>query len=96
MPLSFGLIMAGFAGHSIFPTLYRDMENPKQYTSVVNWCYVATAIVYFFVAACGYRMFGVDTLEEVRELYAVVAFFASNLHHRSHKTLLLYPNTTEY
>lgn len=67
MPLSFGLIMAGFAGHSIFPTLYRDMENPKQYTSVVNWCYVATAIVYFFVAACGYRMFGVDTLEEITQ-----------------------------
>ncbi|CDH53169.1 amino acid transporter transmembrane [Lichtheimia corymbifera JMRC:FSU:9682] len=65
MPLSFGLIMAGFAGHSVFPTIYRDMENPKEYKSVVDWCYVATAIVYFFVAACGYRMFGVDTLEEI-------------------------------
>ncbi|KAI7882722.1 hypothetical protein K492DRAFT_144712 [Lichtheimia hyalospora FSU 10163] len=67
MPLSFGLIMAGFAGHSVFPTIYRDMEDPKQYKSVVNWCYVATAIVYFFVAACGYRMFGVDTLEEITQ-----------------------------
>lgn len=44
------------------------MENPKEYKSVVDYCYVATAIVYFFVAACGYRMFGVDTLEEVSKI----------------------------
>ncbi|KAI9274789.1 transmembrane amino acid transporter protein-domain-containing protein [Phascolomyces articulosus] len=67
LPLSFGLIMAGFAGHSVFPTIYRDMENPRDYKAVVDWTYVATAIVYFFIAAAGYRMFGRDTLEEITQ-----------------------------
>lgn len=68
VPLSFGLIMAGFAGHAVFPTVYRDMENPKDYHKMVNWTYVATTIVYFGVAACGYAMFGSDTMQEVRKL----------------------------
>ena len=57
--------MAGFGGHSVFPTIYRDMENPKDYPAVVDWTYVATAIVYLLIAAGGYLMFGLDTLEEV-------------------------------
>ncbi|KAI8982972.1 transmembrane amino acid transporter protein-domain-containing protein [Pilobolus umbonatus] len=65
VPLSFGLIMAGFAGHAVFPTVYRDMDNPKQYNTMVNWTYVATTIVYFSVAACGYAMFGSETMQEV-------------------------------
>ncbi|KAI9315589.1 transmembrane amino acid transporter protein-domain-containing protein, partial [Dichotomocladium elegans] len=64
VPLSFGLIMAGFAGHSVFPTIYRDMEDPKDYGAVVDWTYFATAVVYFLISACGYLMFGQDTLEE--------------------------------
>ncbi|KAI8970079.1 transmembrane amino acid transporter protein-domain-containing protein [Mycotypha africana] len=67
VPLSFGLIMAGFAGHAVFPTVYRDMENPKQYTKMVNWTYVATTIVYFGVAACGYLMFGSSTMQEITQ-----------------------------
>ncbi|KAI9488883.1 transmembrane amino acid transporter protein-domain-containing protein [Zychaea mexicana] len=67
VPLSFGLIMAGFAGHSVFPTIYRDMEDPKDYKAVVDWTYVCTAIVYFFIAAAGYMMFGLDTLEEITQ-----------------------------
>ncbi|KAL0094250.1 transmembrane amino acid transporter protein-domain-containing protein [Phycomyces blakesleeanus] len=67
VPLSFGLIMAGFAGHAVFPTVYRDMDNPKKYTTMVNWTYVATTIVYFGVAACGYRMFGSQTMQEITQ-----------------------------
>ncbi|PHZ15739.1 uncharacterized protein RHIMIDRAFT_224050 [Rhizopus microsporus ATCC 52813] len=67
VPLSFGLIMAGFAGHAVFPTVYRDMENPKQYRTMVNWTYVATTIVYFGVAACGYLMFGSQTMQEITQ-----------------------------
>lgn len=65
VPLSFGLIMAGFAGHAVFPTVYRDMDTPKLYSRMVNWTYVATTFVYFGVAACGYLMFGSDTMQEV-------------------------------
>lgn len=67
VPLSFGLIMAGFAGHAVFPTVYRDMENPKAFNTMVNWTYVATTIVYFSVAACGYAMFGSETMQEITQ-----------------------------
>ncbi|KAI7848408.1 transmembrane amino acid transporter protein-domain-containing protein [Circinella umbellata] len=67
VPLSFGLLMAGFGGHSVFPTIYRDMENPKDYPAVVDWTYIATAIVYILIAAGGYLMFGLDTLEEITQ-----------------------------
>lgn len=58
--------MAGFAGHAVFPTVYRDMDTPKLYSRMVNWTYVATTFVYFGVAACGYLMFGSDTMQEVK------------------------------
>ncbi|KAG0168228.1 hypothetical protein DFQ28_000828 [Apophysomyces sp. BC1034] len=67
VPLSFGLIMAGFAGHAVFPTVYRDMENPKKYTTMVNWTYFVTTLVYFAVAACGYTMFGSETMQEITQ-----------------------------
>lgn len=27
LPLSFGLMMSGFSGHAVVPSLYRDMES---------------------------------------------------------------------
>lgn len=72
--------MAGFAGHAVFPTVYRDMENPKMYTTMVNWTYLATTIVYFGVAACGYLMFGSDTMQEVTYIinYTCIYIFFLN------------------
>lgn len=66
VPMSFGLIMAGFAGHAVFPTIYRDMKNPKQYKQMVNYTYIVTASVYMTVAASGYAMFGSGTMQEVK------------------------------
>ncbi|CAG8649709.1 6122_t:CDS:2, partial [Acaulospora morrowiae] len=34
VPMSFGLIMAGFTGHSVFPSVYRDMQEPQKFTKV--------------------------------------------------------------
>ena len=31
LPLSFGLIMALWTGHSVFPNIYRDMQDPPKY-----------------------------------------------------------------
>ncbi|KAI8996919.1 transmembrane amino acid transporter protein-domain-containing protein [Pilobolus umbonatus] len=64
VPLSFGLIMAGFAGHAVFPTIYRDMQNPKEFKQMVNYTYYVTAAVYLTVAVCGYAMFGSSTMQE--------------------------------
>lgn len=63
--MSFGLIMAGFAGHAVFPTIYRDMKSPKRYNEMVNYTYLVTALVYMTIAACGYAMFGSNTMQEV-------------------------------
>ncbi|KAG0184353.1 hypothetical protein DFQ28_011349 [Apophysomyces sp. BC1034] len=78
VPLSFGLIMAGFAGHGVFPTIYRDMQCPKRYGSMVNWSYLITAIVYFMVAVSGYLMFGSETMQEITQnLIAVPEYNAT-------------------
>jgi vesicular inhibitory amino acid transporter len=65
VPLSFGLIMAGFAGHAVFPTIYHDMEDPKEYKRMVNSTYLTVAAVYLTVAVTGYLMFGSATLQEI-------------------------------
>ncbi|CAO3580137.1 unnamed protein product [Absidia cylindrospora] len=67
VPLSFGLIMAAFAGGAVFPTVYRDMANPKQYGTMVNYSYLATAVIYFGVATSGYMMFGSQTMQEITQ-----------------------------
>lgn len=95
VPLSFGLIMAGFAGHAVFPTVYRDMENPKQYRTMVNWTYVATTIVYFGVAACGYLMFGSQTMQEVRNTHSDTSRHIKHVY-RLRKTLCPYQSTIKH
>lgn len=65
IPLSFGLMMAGFAGHAVFPAIYRDMEEPKRYNRMVDITYVITVGVYITMAVAGYAMFGLDTMTEV-------------------------------
>ena len=52
-------------GHDIFPTLYRDMQNPAQYSRVINYTYILTAIIYLLIAVFGYVMFGHTVMQEV-------------------------------
>lgn len=58
-------MMAGFAGHAVFPAIYRDMEEPKRYERMVDLTYIITAGVYITMAIAGYTMFGLDTMQEV-------------------------------
>ncbi|KAI8988235.1 transmembrane amino acid transporter protein-domain-containing protein [Mycotypha africana] len=67
VPLSFGLIMSGFAGHAVFPSIYRDMEDPKAYNRMVNLTYIVTAGIYVTMAVIGYLMFGKDAMEEITQ-----------------------------
>ena len=57
-PLSFGLFMAGFAGHACFPGFYASMENPGKYGRAVRIAFGSAAIFYCIVGAAGYLMFG--------------------------------------
>lgn len=34
LPLSFGLLLAGFSGHAVVPSLARDMAEPERFDSV--------------------------------------------------------------
>lgn len=101
VPMSFGLIMAGFAGHAVFPTIYRDMKSPKEYKKMVNYTYIVTAFVYMTVAASGYAMFGSETMQEVmqsiitvRYIYRVQIYDLTKfqLNIRLHKTWLQFQN----
>lgn len=64
-PLTFGLIMAGFAGHAVFPNLYMDMEDRSRFGTVVNITYGFLVFLYGGIAVCGYLMFGADTKQEI-------------------------------
>lgn len=65
IPLSFGLLMSPWGGHSVFPNIYRDMRHPYKYRKGVNITYVFTFIIDVAMAAAGILMFGDDVLDEV-------------------------------
>jgi vesicular inhibitory amino acid transporter len=67
VPLALGLVMSGFSGHSVFPSIYRDMIQPKQYPSMVSVSYIITTTIYVFIAVAGYLMFGTETREEISQ-----------------------------
>jgi amino acid permease len=59
------LIFFILIGHAIFPSVYKDMQNPKQYPKMVNYTYIMTTVIYFLMAVCGYIMFGRTVMQEV-------------------------------
>ncbi|KAI8344474.1 transmembrane amino acid transporter protein-domain-containing protein [Chlamydoabsidia padenii] len=65
IPLSFGLLMAVYSGHAVFPSLYRDMAEPKRYDRMVDTTYLITFVIYIIMAVSGYMMFGLDTMQEI-------------------------------
>ncbi|KAI9499430.1 transmembrane amino acid transporter protein-domain-containing protein [Zychaea mexicana] len=67
VPLAFGLVMAGFSGHAVFPSIYRDMDDPKQYERMVDIAYLVTAGAYITMAVAGYLMFGLETMQEITQ-----------------------------
>mmetsp|Transcript_4332 Transcript_4332/g.6463 ORF Transcript_4332/g.6463 Transcript_4332/m.6463 type:complete len:521 (-) Transcript_4332:36-1598(-) len=71
LPLSFGLIMSGYAGHSVFPSIYREMAEPEQYGLMVDLSYVTVGIAYTVTMVVGYLMYGLDVENEVQLNLAV-------------------------
>ncbi|CAO3654354.1 unnamed protein product [Mucor fragilis] len=90
-PLSFGLIMSGFAGHAVFPSIYRDMENPKQYNHMVNITYQITAVIYILMAIVGYLMFGQEALQEITQNLALIDEYSQVLNRFAIWLLVLTP-----
>ncbi|KAJ9642883.1 hypothetical protein H2201_005829 [Coniosporium apollinis] len=65
VPLSFGLLMSPWGGHSIFPNIYRDMRHPYKYRRGVNITYIFTYFLDLSMAVVGLLMFGDYVREEV-------------------------------
>ena len=65
LPLSFGLLMSPWGGHSVFPNIYRDMRHPRKYPRAVNYTYVFTYLLDVAIAVAGYLMFGRQIHDEV-------------------------------
>lgn len=65
IPLSFGLLMSPWGGHSIFPNIYRDMRHPYKYRKAVDITYVFTYLIDLGMACAGILMFGDGVLEEI-------------------------------
>ncbi|GAB7347775.1 hypothetical protein MBLNU459_g5319t1 [Dothideomycetes sp. NU459] len=65
LPLSFGLLMSPWGGHSVFPNIYRDMRHPYKYRRGVNYTYAFTALLDLFMAVVGLLMFGDSVRDEI-------------------------------
>ncbi|KAB8349679.1 hypothetical protein FH972_023695 [Carpinus fangiana] len=65
LPLAFGLLMAPWGGHSVFPNIYRDMRHPKKYNRAVNVTYVFTFFLEAALAVAGYLMYGDTVRDEI-------------------------------
>ena len=76
VPLALGIIMAGLSGHSVFPTIYHNMREPKKYNKVINFTYCFTFVLYLLVAGAGYLMFGEKTLPEITQNIAEIPVYS--------------------
>ncbi|SPN98326.1 related to amino acid transport protein [Cephalotrichum gorgonifer] len=65
LPLSFGLLLSPWGGHSVFPNIYRDMRHPYKYGKALKITYVFTFLLDAATAAAGTLMFGDDVREAI-------------------------------
>lgn len=74
IPLSLGLFMAPWGGHSVFPAVYKDMRHPQKYGRALKYTYIFTYGLDLSMAVLGYLMFGDKVRDEV----------TANILHSSH------------
>ncbi|KAI8922649.1 transmembrane amino acid transporter protein-domain-containing protein [Entophlyctis helioformis] len=68
-----GLLFVGFDGHSVFPSIYRDMHAPQTtFSRAMSLSYSVIFSIYAITACCGYAMFGTDVLPEVTKSLALL------------------------
>lgn len=65
LPISFGILMSPWGGHSVFPNIYRDMRHPYKYRRAVNVTYIFTFNLDLFMAIVGLIMFGDGVKDEI-------------------------------
>lgn len=65
LPLSFGLLMSPWGGHSVFPSIYRDMRHPHKFHRAVKVTFTFTYILDCATAVAGILMFGDGVMTEI-------------------------------
>ncbi|KAK0621279.1 transmembrane amino acid transporter protein-domain-containing protein [Bombardia bombarda] len=65
LPLSFGLLMSPWGGHSVFPNIYRDMRHPYKYDRALKITFSFTYILDATTAVAGLLMFGDGVRDEI-------------------------------
>eukprot|EP00891_Asterochloris_glomerata_P004338 jgi/Astpho2/4338/Aster-07427 len=65
LPVTFGLSAFVFAGHAVFPSIYRSMKDRSQYPRMLDYTYAIVGLVCVLIGAAGYCQYGSKTLEEV-------------------------------
>ncbi|KAL0931619.1 Vacuolar amino acid transporter 1 [Colletotrichum truncatum] len=65
LPLSFGLLMSPWGGHSVFPNIYRDMRHPHKYPRAVKTVFSSVYLLDAFTAVVGLLMYGDDVMDEI-------------------------------
>ncbi|KAE9410908.1 hypothetical protein BT96DRAFT_969183 [Gymnopus androsaceus JB14] len=63
--IAFGLFMAGFSGHAVIPSLARDMVNPEEFDTMINWAFLVATSIYALIGFVGYLMFGSNVSDEI-------------------------------
>jgi len=83
-PLSIGLFMAPWGGHSIYPQgmseyysflrnlVYRDMRHPYKFSRALGISYIITFAIDLSMGVMGYLMFGKDVFEEVNSVTTLI------------------------
>ncbi|ORX54011.1 hypothetical protein DM01DRAFT_1383410 [Hesseltinella vesiculosa] len=91
LPLSFGLFMAIYSGAAVFPSIYRDMAQPKQFGKVVDITYLFTFALYLAISFSGYLMFGRTTMQEITENLAATPGYTVWINQGASYIILLMP-----
>ncbi|OCF35994.1 hypothetical protein I316_02489 [Kwoniella heveanensis BCC8398] len=60
-----GLILAGFGGHAVMPSLARDMRRPENFDKIVNKAFAIATVISFIAGAAGYLMIGQGVSDEI-------------------------------
>lgn len=60
-PISLGIILFSYCGHTVFPGIEGSMKQPKKYKKVSNWAFFSATTLKFLIGLFCILTFGHDT-----------------------------------
>ncbi|EEB89800.1 hypothetical protein MPER_12068, partial [Moniliophthora perniciosa FA553] len=62
---AYASINTQFSGHAVIPSLARDMADPNQFDTMINWAFFVATSIYTLIGYAGYLMFGDNVSQEI-------------------------------